>query len=222
MVCSSSFLIDPKKYLRVLRQKIILLEESGCDSNIINTLKAEIKNFCISSEIYLTMEASEQDEHDFLYSCSSLVDYGITNYANDNGWQLLLSMMGQIASSTRIKFIRVFFVKNNIPITTEELETLEKIIKKHIRLHVSVGLLSHNELKGDVLIKRNMAIFGKNKILSATDQIQWDLGLDVGRDIIDNAIDKHNIFVEKSLVIFNYGDENIVLQKLKDIFKVRI
>ena len=216
-------LIDPSRYLNVLKRQLAILNDEGRNSEGILFLKSEIKNFCVSSEVYFTMQAADsRNDLNYFYSCSSLIDRGLDSYLADDGWLFLLKMMGQIAKSSDGKFMRIFFIKPLEITNVIQIQSLAKIIITHLKYNVSVALFSHDDLSEDLYRRRNIAMIGGKTILYATDQIQWDLGLSSSPDDIERGNYKHSYFRKNALYVFYPKELTKVNYILSDLFDITI
>jgi hypothetical protein len=216
-------LINPSKYLDFLKRQLAILNDEGLSSEGILFLKSEIKSFCVSSEVYFTMQAADsRNDLNYFYSCSSLIDRGLDSYLADDGWIFLLKMMGQVARSSEGKFMRVFFIKPLEITNIIQIQSLAKIVRLHLRYNVSVSLFSHDDLSEDLFIRRNMAIMGGKSILYATDQIQWDLGLSSSPEDIERGNYQHSYFRKNALYIFYPNEFAEIDNILHALFKKTI
>lgn len=211
-------MIDAPAYLRMLRRKIEQFEQTKENHDNIAFLKEEIKNFCISSEIYFTNQISESLEGGhFLYACSGLLDHGPTSYLNDTGWLSLLQSMSQAQHRHDGHFLRVFFLEFG-SLSQTDFESIEKVIERHLRHRVGVALMDQSAIPPDVQAKRNMAWLNGHLVLQATDQLQWDLEISHHKEAISSAREKHDFFVQNAVRTFSSKDYNQIVPILSDLF----
>ena len=216
-------LIDGKSYLSYLNKEILILEDHGNTNDITKLLKNQIKQFCINSEIYFTNKiAEEKINTQFLYSDSSLIDIGINEYLEDEGWMTLLYLMGQSFRQFGGEFIRCFFLKIK-PLNTNELLSLVKIIKAHLKNGIKVAIVDDDDVPNELKFKRNMALLGKKVLLHATDQISWDLSLNNSKSTISYAYDQYYFFRNIAKHTFTIVDnEKKIIEILSSIFNQNI
>jgi transcriptional regulator with XRE-family HTH domain len=211
-------MIDPGRYLRHLRHRIAVLEDSGNSQGAIELIKKNIKSFCVHTEVYSTMMVAEDDREKILrFSCSAAMDTSILRYAEDDEWRLLLSTMGEAAKSSDKKFIRVIFFDFTRRYSKVERFTIKNIITEHLRNMVSVALCPLGKLSSSENEKKNMALFGRHGLLAATDQVAWDLSFTSGNSEVMRAVDKHEAFLERARCVFLPGDEARVSHTLDEI-----
>jgi hypothetical protein len=212
--------IDPKDFLSRLRREVSILEDNGTDGTV-GLLKNQIKEFCIMSELYFTQKTAEDLKGgSFLYSCSSLIDNGVAEYFSDAGWLLLLRGMRQAKRESGGEFMRVFFIDRRT-LSGAELESLAQIVDAHLKSGVSVGFADDRMITGDARIKRNMALLGSKALISATDQIQWDLDFTRQPSDLTTSRDKYLFFVDSAFLIVRPDQRASALSALKYNFEVQ-
>ncbi len=217
----SAGLIDPKEFLDRLRREISVLEDTGSEKLVIDLLKNQIRQFCIMSELYFTQRTAEDKRGgNFLYSCSSLIDTGVADYFSDSGWLLLLRGMRHAKRESGGDFMRIFFVDRR-SLTRIEFESLAKIVDLHLESGVSVGFLEDRMVTGNARIKRNMALMGGKALITATDQIQWDLGFTKKPSDLMEFHEKHKFFVESAFLVLHPDGRAKALSVLRANFEIR-
>lgn len=209
-------------YLSKLNSSLEILKKEEIDNDISTMLKKQIEHVCVVSEVLFTENISESSCNGcFLYSCSSLIDKGITEYLSSPGWLILLRAMKQSAKKNGGKFLRVFFIKID-QIKFSDLLPLEKIIILHLKNGIEVCLLEDDQLNSEYRQKRNMAWLNGKVLINATNQIDWDLDITKNTTDIDDAREKYNFFMKKSVFMFFPNKIHEVKEVLLDIFNLKL
>ena len=211
-------LIDAPAYLRMLRREVDRLEGDEENRHIVAWLKGQIKNFCITCEIYFTHQTSERLEGGhFLYACSGLLDHGPTTYLQDTGWLTLLRSMSQAQRRHEGHFLRVFFLEFG-PLSRTDFMSIGEVIQRHLRHGVDVALMDQSAIPPDVRVKRNMAWLNGSLVMLATDQIQWDLEITHHQTAISSAREKHDFFVKHAVYTFSHDVSEPIMPILADLY----
>lgn len=210
--------IDAILYVNRLHKDIRQCIEKGSSGQVIEILKKEIENLCFISELFFTNEIIESFRGGiYLYSCSSLVDAGICAYLSNPGWLTLLRTMG-MASRKGGRFLRTFFIEVR-KLDMAELIALEKIISCHLKCGVDVALLDQKKIPLQYMTHSNMAWLNNSILISATDQIQWDLDITQNKSNMSTAREKYNFFETNATYLFTNREINFLSFMLSEIFQ---
>ena len=178
-------------HLQHLRNELTILEEIGDPEGMAKLLKMQIKNLCILAEEYYTHKfLGDLKNGRFLYACSSLIDVGVQAYIDDPGWMMLLRRMGNVAKIPNTLVTRAFFLKKE-SLSAADIVIVASIIAAHLEQNISVGIVNQDELRAELLLKRNMACIDGRVLLHATDQVQWDLDFSDDLRVVSDAAEKH-------------------------------
>lgn len=198
-----SLQLDVPSYLNSLRHELSLLRDEAGDTAAVAGVIGQIKHLCIMAEDYFTGQAIEAGgKLPFLYSCSSLIDHGISAYVRDSAWMRLLDAIGTMRRESGSSFLRVFFLDSRNTSTAQDALDLFEIVRRHLGNGISVAFVDVASAPLELLYKKNMAWIGGRKLLHTTDQIKWELELTNSAYDISEARDKHAELVRISKVIF--------------------
>lgn len=204
----NGMMTDPREYLRRLNHKADVLRREGSSAVAMDLVTGEIKRFCLSSEQFLAVAATEQAPGSSNYfSCSSLIDTGPVEYLADSGWLLLLRSLARAKKRYGGRFVRIFFIDPTSELTPEQNAAIVKVLRLHLEAGVEVMVVSQEDIEAELLAKRNMALFGGKELLHATDQVSWDLEYSSRRDELDSALSRHRELQYKARIWLRPDDE---------------
>lgn len=204
------------EYLQDLLKKQEILSRQG-SSEMLEIVKAQIKRLCIFGEaaFAIQLRTDLSDKIAPRFSCSSLIDGSPEQYAKDSEWEYLLQTF-KISFRNVCKPTRIFFVNDNVLCQTH-FGALKKIFTKHLECGMEISLVHDSDITGDCRRKRNIAYFGKEAVLHATDQVDWDLAFSDNRRVNQEVRDKHEYFISRSFTTFSQVRAKGLDQQLREI-----